>query len=94
MNQIEMFNKLVDKQKDEIFKLREETNYDNLTFNYDGKNKSVKTFNDLTDVINLWEKMKKGDIDLEKTRKNQEEFKSELAKIKKISKNQIRKKVN
>ena len=94
MNQIEMFNKLVDKQKDEIFKLREEINYDNLTFNYDGKNKSVKTFNDFTDVINLWEKMKKGDIDLEKTRKNQKEFKSELAKIKKISKNQIRKKVN
>ena len=94
MNLIEIFNKLVDKQNDEIFKLREEINYDNLMFNYDGKNKSGKTFNDFTDVINLWEKMKKGDIDLEKTRKNQEEFKSELAKIKKISKNQIRKKVN
>ena len=53
-------------------------------FNYKHKNTSAKTFNDFTDTINLYEKIMKGDIDLEKVSENQIEFKSELTKIKRV----------
>ena len=53
-------------------------------FNYKHKNTSAKTFNDFTDAINLYEKIMKGDIDLEKVKENQIEFKSELTKIKRV----------
>ena len=45
MNQIDIFNKLVDEEEDEIFKLNKEVNYDNLAFNYKDKSKCGKTFN-------------------------------------------------
>ena len=53
-------------------------------FNYKHKNTSAKTFNDFTDTINLYEKIMKGDIDLEKVSENQIELKSELTKIKRV----------
>ena len=65
MNQVEIFNKLVDERKYEIFKLRK-LNYDNLVFHYKDKNKSGKTFHGFTDAINPHEKTKKGDRDLGK----------------------------
>ena len=84
MNQIEIFNKLVDERKDEIFKLSKELNYNNSVFNYKDKNERGKTFNDFTDAINLYEKIKKGDIDLEKVRENLKKNKSEKTKIKRL----------
>ena len=59
MKQMEVFNKLLDERKGEIFKLSKKAVYDNLVFNYNNKNKSRKTFNDFTDAINLHENIKK-----------------------------------
>ena len=59
MKEIKIFNKLVDERKDETFELSKEVSLDNLVFNYKHKNKNVKTFNDFTDVVNLYEKIKK-----------------------------------
>ena len=59
MKEIKIFNKLADERKDEIFELSKEVNHDNLVFNYKHKNKNLKTFNDFTDVVNLYEKIKK-----------------------------------
>ena len=67
-----------------MFKLSEQVNYDNLVLNYQDKNKKGKTFNDFSDVINLYEKVQKSDIDLEKVSENQEQFKLELKKMKKV----------
>ena len=67
-----------------MFKLSEQVNYDNLVLNYQDKNKKGKTFNDFSDVINLYEKVQKSDIDLEKVSENQEQFKLELNKMKKV----------
>ena len=52
--------------------------------NYHDKNKKGKTFNDFSDVINLYEKVQKSDIDLEKVSENQEQFKLKLNKMKKV----------
>ena len=59
MKEIKIFNKLVDERKDETFELSKEVSLDNLVFKYKHKNKNVKTFNDFTDVVNLYEKIKK-----------------------------------
>ena len=59
MNQIEVFKKLVDERKDEIFSLGRKVNYDNLVFNYKDRNKSGKSFNNFTEAIILFEKIKK-----------------------------------
>ena len=76
--------KLVNERKDEIFKLSKQVNYDNLMFNYKDKNKWGKSFNDLTNAINLYEKIKKGDMDLKKVRKNKKDLKSGLNKTKRV----------
>ena len=53
-------------------------------FNYKDKNKCGKSFNDLTNAINLYEKIKKGDMDLKKVRKNKKDLKSGLNKTKRV----------
>ena len=68
MNQIEIIHKLVDEMKDKILRLDKDFNHDKLVFNYKDKNKSGKTFNDFTDVVNLYEDIKKSDIDLTNVR--------------------------
>ena len=68
MNQIEIIHKLVDEMKDKILRLDKDFNHDKLVFNYKDKYKSGKTFNDFTDVVNLYEDIKKSDIDLTNVR--------------------------
>ena len=69
MNQIEVLKKLVDERKDEIFNLGKKVNYDNLVFNYKEQNKSGKSFSNFTEAIILFEKIKKGDMELKKCKR-------------------------
>ena len=69
MNQVEIIHKLVDEMKNKILRLDKHFNHDNLVFNHKDKNERGKTFNDFTDAVNLYENIKKSDMDLANVRK-------------------------
>ena len=85
------FYKFVKKIFKEKAELTNETNFDNLIYYY--KNMSKKRFNDLDNVIKLFEKIEDGDMKLEELKSKQNVFKSNLNEIKKEGLKQKSKKV-
>ena len=81
-----IFNKLVDERRDEIIRLGKKIDYGNLAFHYKDKSIHGKSFNNFIKTINLYEKIKKGDIMLKKAKENRNEFKLNLAKVRKVKK--------
>ena len=74
--QKEIFNELADERFEKIIGLDESVNPDNLVYRYKGPNADVK-FNEL-DVLNLLNKIRKGEIKPEDGKNDQIIFKSIL----------------
>ena len=83
--QKEIFNKLADERLEEITKLDKKVNRDNLIYKHKGPTADVK-FNAFDNALNLLDKMKEGEISLADAKNDNEEFKSNLSKIKKGNK--------
>ena len=92
LKQKELFNKLVGERLNEIIDLSEKFNQDDLTSHYKGKNNTPKSFGGFDSVIALFKKIRNGKVLLNKTKKNQNEFKSDLSQIKKVGHKTICKK--
>ena len=61
-----------DEKRDEILKLKEKTNYDDLTYHYcNSKNKGNKRFTDFDNEFSFFKKIRDGSITLEKAKSNQ-----------------------
>ena len=75
--QKEIFNELVD----EITKLDEKVNHDDLIYRYKGKTPD-ENFGKYDNALNLTEKIKNGKIKLADVKNDQTKFKSNLSKIK------------
>ena len=84
--QKEIFNKLVDKRTDEITILNKKVNPDDLIYRYKGFNADAK-FNEFDNAFSLLDKIRDGKVSLANAKIDQAEFKSNLSKIKKETKN-------
>ena len=61
-----------DEKRNEILKLKEKTNYDDLTYHYyNSKNKGNKRFTDFDNEFSFFKKIRDGNITLEKAKSNQ-----------------------
>ena len=88
--QKEIFNELADKRLDDITKLDEKVNRDDLIYRYKGKTPDEK-FNTYHNALDLINKMKNGEIKLAEANKDQIRFKSNLGEIKKGNNKKISK---
>ena len=75
--QKEIFNKLVDEKLDEITKLDEKVNLDDLIYRYKGKTPD-ENFDTYDNALNLIDKIKNGQIKLAEAKNDQIKFKSNL----------------
>ena len=80
--QKEIFNKLVDKRLDDITKLDEKVNRDDLIHRYKGKTPD-ENFNTYENALDLINKIRNGQIKLAEAKNDQIRFKSNLSEIKK-----------
>ena len=83
--QKEIFTKLVDERHDDITKLDEKVNHDDLIYRYNGKTPD-ENFNPYDNALNLIDKIKNGKIELANVKNDQVKFTSNLMEIKKGSK--------
>ena len=74
-NEKEIFNKLVDERLDEITRLDEKVNPDNLIYRYKGKTADTK-FDKFDNAFNLFDKIRNGKIKLADEKNDQIKFKS------------------
>ena len=80
-----MFNKLVDKILDEIIKLDQKVNYDDLTYKYKGPAADAR-FNEFNNALDLVDKIREGKRSLADAKNDQGKFKLNLSEIEKITK--------
>ena len=80
--QKEIFNELANKRLNEITKLDEKVNHDDLIYRYKGKTPD-ENFNTYDNALNPINKIKNGEIKLDKAKNDQTKFKSVLGEIKK-----------
>ena len=80
-----MFNKLVDKILDEIIKLDQKVNYDDLTYKYKGPAADAR-FNEFNNALDLVDKIREGKRSLADAKNDQGKFKLNISGIKKITK--------
>ena len=80
--QKEIFNELADKRLNEITKLDEKVNRDDLIYRHKGRTTDEK-FNEYDNALDLIDKIKNGEIKLNKAENDQISFESSLGKIKK-----------
>ena len=80
--QKEIFNELADKRLNEITKLDEKVNRDDLIYRYKGRTPDEK-FDKYDNALDLIDKIKNGEIKLAEAKNDQIRFKSNLKKIKK-----------
>ena len=78
----EIFNQLVNERLDEINKLDEKVNHDDLIYRYKGKT-SDENFNTYDNALNLIDKIKNGKIKLVEAKPDQIKFRLVLNEIKK-----------
>ena len=81
LKQNEFFNKLVDERLDEITKLGEKVNYDNLRYRYKTKTPD-ENFNTDDNVLDLTNEVKNVKLKLADVKTDQIKFKSNLGKSK------------
>ena len=84
-----MFNKFADKRLDEKTKLDEKVNLDNLIYRYKDKTTDAK-FDEFDNAFNLLDKIRNGKTTLADVKSDKIQFKSDLGKIKKRHKKQIK----
>ena len=82
LKQKEIFNKLADKRLDDITKLDEKVNRDDLIYRYKGRTPDEK-FDKYDNALDLIDKIKNGEIKLAEAKNHQIRFNSYLGKIKK-----------
>ena len=82
LKQKEIFNKLADERLDEITKLDEKVNLDDLIYRYKDATPDEK-FNKFDNVLNLIDKPESGEKHLAEAKNDQIKFNSNLAEIKK-----------
>ena len=78
LNEKEMYDKIDVERSNEINTLNNKIKYDKLTYHFKNVNKTPISFNDFNRPLSFIRKIKDGSIDLEKAKKNQEKFKSNL----------------
>ena len=85
LKQKEIFNKLADERLEEITKLDEKVNPDNLIYKCKSPTADAK-FDEFDNTLNLLDKTREGEISLADAKNDQAEFKSNLNEIKKGNK--------
>ena len=78
----EIFNELVDKRLNEINELHKKVNFDDLVYRYKGKNPDEK-FDKYDNALGLINKIKNGEIKLDRAKNDQIRFKSDFGEKKK-----------
>ena len=78
----ESYNKLFDKNLNEIQELTREIDYKNLNYNFATKASCSIKFIKLKASFNLFKKIRDGDISLEMAEEDQEKFRREFGQIK------------
>ena len=75
------FNELLDKRMDEIQKLSDEINFNDLTYHFTGPSLASVDFIGLRGPLNIYHEIKNSNISIKKAKKDQKKFKSRLSKI-------------
>ena len=78
----ESYNKLFDKNLNEIQELSREIDYKNLNYNFTTKASGSINFIKFKGPFNLFKKIRDGDISLEMAEEDQEKFRREFGQIK------------
>ena len=78
----ESYNKLFDKNLNEIQELTREIDYKNLNYNFTTKASGSINFIKFKAPFNLFKKIRDGDVSLEMAEEDQEKFRREFGQIK------------
>ena len=78
LKQKEIFDKFIDEKRNEILKLSEKCDYDDLAYYQESKNIGDKSVNNIDDAFNIFKKIKDANITLAKAKKNQHEYEPNL----------------
>ena len=77
-----IFNKFVEEKSHKFQNLKEKINHENLIYNYKTEGKSPKDFSDYQNPIDVFINLRNGNVNPREVLKNQNDFKSDLSKIK------------
>ena len=76
----EIYDEILEKRMDEILKMRDKIDFNNLTYNFKGQTASIN-FGKFGGPIYIFGHMKNGDTTLQQVEKQQKDFKKELNEI-------------
>ena len=76
----EIYDKILEERMDEILKMKDKIDFDNLTYNFKGQTASIN-FGKFGGPMYIYGHMKNGDTTLQQVEKQQKDFKKELNEI-------------